>query len=84
MTSPRIRITVDGKPASTTAQAAARHGVKPATLRAQLSRGEVPVEPAAYLDARTPLYLDRDVERVMSARPGRGAPGAPRRRSGQR
>lgn len=51
---PDIRITVDGRSALTTAQAAARRGISPAGMRAVLADHDI--VPAAHLDGRTPLY----------------------------
>lgn len=65
-----IRITCDGKLALTTAQAADRYGVELATMRQIIKRAGL--DPAAMLDNRTPLYLAAMLDRVMSARPGRG------------
>jgi hypothetical protein len=67
---PRVRITVDGKLALTTTQAAERHRVKTVTMRGELRRyGVAPVTP---LDERTPLYVATAVDRMMKARPGKG------------
>lgn len=67
---PDIRITVDGKLAQTIDMAAAQHGLKASSIRSALSRAGA--EPAAWLDARTPLHLAKDLERLLSGRPGRG------------
>jgi len=67
-----IRITYDGKLALTTAQAATRYGLELQAMRKALSRAGVEPLPEP-LDARTPLYLATEVDRVMKARPGRGA-----------
>lgn len=61
MTTVDIRITVDGKPAHTTDQLAALHGIRPDSMRKRLQRQEV--KPIAYLDARTPLYDAAAVEK---------------------
>lgn len=65
-----IRITVDGKLALTTAQAAKRHRLKTVTMRGELRR--YGVEPAAHLDERTPLYRAVAVDAMIQARPGKG------------
>jgi hypothetical protein len=63
-----VQILVDGKPAVTTKQAAAKRGITPAGMRAVLNQHGV--EPVTYLDDRTPLY-DADVlDRLPPA--GRG------------
>ncbi len=68
----RIRITVDGKLALTTAQAAQRHGIaSTATMRKRLQLAGV--EPVDHLDARTPLYSAAEVGQLMKARPLRGS-----------
>jgi len=40
------------------------------TMRGELRRHGL--EPVAHLDARTPLYLAAEVDRMVKARPGRG------------
>lgn len=75
----RIRITVDGKLAYTVEQAAAVYRVEPASMRGTLSRLGDAIRPADYLDGRKPLYLATELARIMRARPGRGAPGVPRK-----
>ena len=74
---PEIRVTVDGRPALTVDQAAARYGLPPATMRKTLARllaaGAI-AEPA-HLDARTPLHLTAPLDKAMAARPGRGVGG---------
>lgn len=67
---PDIRISVDGKPAITTAQAAERYGLDLAVMRKALSR--MKFEPAAKLDERTPLYGIAALDKAMKARPGKG------------
>jgi hypothetical protein len=69
---PTIRITVNGKAALTVAQAAARHDLEPSSMRAALSRLGDAIEPAAWLDSRTPLYYITALDKAMAARPGRG------------
>src|SRR5262245_43279592 len=59
----RVRILVDGKLAFTTAQAARRLGVDPATLRREIKR--LGIEPVDHLDARTPLYAAAELDRRM-------------------
>lgn len=68
-----IRILVDGKPALTIDMAATRHGLKPPSIRSALSRAGA--EPAAWLDARTPLHLVKELDRILTKRPGRGVGG---------
>ncbi len=68
---PTIRITVDGRLALTTAQAATRHDRTRAVMRMLLSR--CGVEPVAHLDDRTPLYSAVALDRAIKALPGRGA-----------
>lgn len=71
---PRIRITVNGKPALTVEQAAERKGVGPSTMRAELARYADQIQPAAELDGRKKLYLLKDIDAFWAARPGRGSP----------
>ncbi len=61
---PDIRITVDGRPALTTGQAAQRCGISLGAMRKLLQRHKV--EPVAALDRRTPLY---DAETIDCRRP---------------
>ncbi len=63
---PNIRITVDGRPALTTAQAALRRGVDQAGLRRVLSR--MGIEPIAHLDDRTPLYSRAQIDKLPPPR----------------
>jgi len=65
-----IQLLVDGRPALTTAQAAARHGLTPAGLRRIIHVHHI--EPVAYLDDRTPLYDPDQLAAALAARPGRG------------
>lgn len=68
----RVRITYDGKLAVTTAQAAARLGLSPVTVRTEILR--LGIEPLPEgIDARTPLYLWSSLKAAMDARPGKGA-----------
>lgn len=76
--SPRIRITVDGKPALTVEQAAERKGVGASTMRGELTRHRRAIKPVAELDGRKKLYLEADIDSFWDARPGRGAPGIPK------
>lgn len=70
---PEVRVTVAGKPALTVTMAAARYGLAPSSMRAALTRLGDTIAPAAMLDARTPLYLTKDLDAAMRSRPGRGA-----------
>lgn len=67
-----IRITVDGKHALTTRQAAERYGIQDASMRTAIRRYEV--EAIAHLDERTPLYPTAALDKVMRDRPGPGRP----------
>jgi len=67
---PVIRITVNGKPALTTGQAAARHKRTVDVMRVLLHRHGV--KAVAHLDGR-PLYLASAVDRAVNAMPGKGA-----------
>lgn len=69
---PTIRITVNGKPALTIAQAAERYGLAPSSIRSALTRLGDAITPAAELDSRTPLYLVTALDRALAGRPGRG------------
>ncbi len=77
---PEIRILVDGKPALTIDMAAGRHNLKPSSVRSALSRAGA--EPAAHLDARTPLHLVKELDQILAGRPGRGAAGRSRKAVG--
>lgn len=72
---PDIRITVDGRPALTTAQAAQRHGYTPAAMRALLSARRYNLAPAAMLDPRTPLYDQESVRELIAGMVGQGKGG---------
>lgn len=75
MEPPVIRITVNGKPALTVAQAAERLGMTQSGLRRDLTREPGAPEPVAPLDARTPLYAARDIDafgKQLQQRPGKG------------
>lgn len=76
----KVRITVDGKLALTVEQAAARYGLKPSSMRGELTRLGAAAAAAAMLDGRKPLYLATALDALMRRRPGRGAPGRPRSR----
>lgn len=77
MTALVIRITVNGKLALTVEQAAERYGLAPSSMRGELSRLKGVVTPIDF-DGRKKLYLARELDQVMRARPGKGAPGVPR------
>ena len=70
-TSPRVRITIDGRAALTVEQAAARYGLRLGSMSAALSR--LGVQPDAHLDGRKKLYLATRLDEIMKARPGKGA-----------
>ncbi len=72
---PDIRITVDGRPALTTAQAAARHGRPVPQMRDLLSARRLNVAPAAHLDDRTPLYDLERLDAAVGGMVGRGVGG---------
>lgn len=69
---PDIRITVDGRPALTTAQAAARHGRVASQVRDIFSARRYDLAPVAMLDPRTPLYDVEAVDALLGNMPGRG------------
>jgi hypothetical protein len=75
---PEIRITVGGKLAYTTAQAATKHDRPVPQMRTLISR--LGVEPVAHLDTRTPLYGATALAKAIRGMKGRGAPGVPRPR----
>lgn len=78
---PVIRITVNGKPAYTVAQAAAHLGMPASGLRRDLAREAAAPTPVAPLDARTPLYDAADIDafgEFLGQRVGKGSPGVPR------
>lgn len=64
----RIRITVNGKPARTTSQAAEQRGITISGMRRVIHDNAITA--VAHLDARTPLYLVVDLDRLSP--PGRG------------
>ncbi|HLL69039.1 MAG TPA: hypothetical protein VK453_25490 [Micromonosporaceae bacterium] len=66
-----ISITIDGRPAHTTEQAAKILGLEPEALRQRIRRRRAagdPVSPAGHLDARTPLYWIEDLQPKEPAR----------------
>jgi hypothetical protein len=67
----RIRITVDGKLAMTTRQAAEEFGLELSSVRSAVTR--LGLEPVDHLDERTPLYAAVELRKAMRARPGKGA-----------
>lgn len=69
---PTIRITVNGKPALTIAQAAERYGMARSSVRSALTRLGDALAPAAELDNRTPLYFVTALDKALAGRPGRG------------
>lgn len=78
MPDPRIRITVNGKLALTVEQAAAHLGVPTKTLSGELTRYKGTIQPAAELDGRKKLYLQKEIDAWWTARPGKGAPKKPK------
>lgn len=77
------RITVGGKLALTLKQIAERYGIPQPGLRRDLSRepnAPKPIEPPP-IDERTPVYYFQEIDKfVKRERPGKGAPGKPRKR----
>lgn len=77
------RITVNGKLALTLRQAAERYGIPQSGLRRDLSRetgAPRPIEPPP-IDERTPVYYFQEIDKfVKRERPGKGAPGRPRKK----
>ncbi len=69
---PDIRITVDGRPALTTSQAAARRGITPAAMRKLLSR--LGLDEVDRLDG-LPLYDEKELVDALAAMPGKGVGG---------
>jgi hypothetical protein len=67
---PKVRITVDGKLALTTRQAASEQNTDLATMRKRIQR--VGCEPVAQLDDRTPLYGAVALRAALRDRPGKG------------
>lgn len=72
---PDILITVDGRPALTTAQAAHRHGRDPAVMRMIFSAARYNLAPVASLDPRMPLYDQEAVDALIAGMPGQGKGG---------
>ena len=73
---PIIKITVDGRPALTTEQAAARYGLTHSSMRSALTRlAKLGLAPVAKLDGRKPLWDPRALDEAMGGRPGRGRRG---------
>lgn len=70
---PIIRITVDGKLALTVEQAAVRYGLAQSSMRGELTRLKGKLDPVAELDGRKKLYSATELDKVMKARPGKGA-----------
>lgn len=73
-----IEVFVRGREAWTTQQVAEAYGYTLAGMRATLRQAGI--QPVDMLDGRTPLYDPEEVQRVLTARPGVGAPGRPRNR----
>ncbi len=69
---PTVRITVDGQPALTIHQAAARYGITSSSMRSALTRAKGAIVAAAELDGRTPIYLEDELDAFWKSRPGRG------------
>lgn len=69
----QINITYDGRPAITTAQAAARYGLSMDAMRKALNRATDVHALPEMLDGRTLLYFVDDLDRAIPGRPGRGA-----------
>lgn len=80
MSTPTIRITVNGKLVLTIEQAASRYGLAASSMRGELTRLGDRISPVAKLDGRKPLYSASVLDALMESRPGRGAPGLSRRR----
>lgn len=70
---PVVRITVDGRLALTVELAAERYGLRPSSVRGELTRLKGKIVPVAYLDGRKPLYLARELDKALASRPGKGA-----------
>jgi hypothetical protein len=64
-----IRITVDDRPALTTAMAAARHGRDPAVMRMLFSARRYNLAPVGWLDPRMPLYDLEAVDALIAGMP---------------
>ena len=65
-----------GKPILTVALAALRYGIDQAAMRAALRRPPIkelePIDPPP-IDARTPVWYQKDFDRAWAQRPGKGA-----------
>lgn len=61
----------------TIGMAAQRLGYEQASLKRAFQR--IGVKPDGHLDDRTPVYLVANIDRMMAARPGRGARGVARK-----
>lgn len=81
---PEVVVTVGGRRVYTVTQVAAMRDVLRSTLSSAITRAGDRLQPAAYLDARTPLYDLDDLDRALAERPGTGAPGQPKPRKAQR
>lgn len=75
MTTPVVRITVNGRLALTTRLAALRYGIAESSMRSRLTRLKGKIEPVAYLDGdraggqrRQGLYLATELDKVMAPR----------------
>lgn len=81
MSSPVIRITVDGKRAETVDMAAARKGVGVSSMRGEISRHKVPHIPGTEdaIGDRKKLYWIKDIDAMWKQRPGIGSPGRRRK-----
>jgi hypothetical protein len=67
---PDIRITVAGRPALTTEQAALRHGRGLSQMRTLFARYKI--EPVAYLNPRMALYDEEQVSALTPVGQGKG------------
>jgi hypothetical protein len=80
-----LRILWNGKLVLTTTQAAERYGLAPSSMRGALTRLGLDPIPEGF-DAKTPLYLAKDLDAAMRDRPGKGRKTPPpvvgRRRTG--
>lgn len=68
---PRILILVNDRPAQTVLQAAIAHGLERTAMQHAIRRAGL--QPAANLDARTPVYFVDALAEMMKTRPGRGS-----------
>lgn len=67
----RIRITIGGRLALTVEQAAERYHMRPSSMSAAISRGQI--QPDGMLDGKKKLYLAARLDEIMKGRPGKGA-----------